>query len=375
MHKPTILVTAAAGKTGAATAMQLLEKGYPVRAMVRRRDERSERLQRAGATVLVGSLEDLVDLQTAMAGAQRAYFCPPLEPGTLRRAALFAAAAEDAKLEVAVVLGQWLADPLHPAVHAGEKWLAGRLFGRIRGVDIVMVQPGWFADNYFAALEPAAQLGIFGMPLGGGLNAPPSNEDIARVVVGALTRPGPHVGKSYRPTGPRLLAPDEIAAILGKVLGRPVVYQDAPLGLFLKVAKVLGLSEFVIAQLHAFLRDYQRNAFGVGAPTDAVHAVGGSAPEGFESVARRYVAASPAVQRTLGRKLRALVNVVRALVTPAPDLDAIARRLGLPHIEHAMPAAESALWRSTHEPAAGTPAMATDRRKGWNDRNALPDDL
>lgn len=29
--KPKILVTAAAGKTGTATTMQLLEKGYPVR--------------------------------------------------------------------------------------------------------------------------------------------------------------------------------------------------------------------------------------------------------------------------------------------------------------------------------------------------------
>jgi hypothetical protein len=40
--------------------------------------------------------------------------------------------------------------------------------------------------------------------------------------------------------------------------------------LFFKVAKSLGISDFVIEELSYFLLDYQRNAFGLGAPTDAV---------------------------------------------------------------------------------------------------------
>jgi len=91
MQKPTILVTGANGKTGGATISQLLAKGYPVRALVQRADHRSELLAKRGAKVVVGSLEDITDLHTAMSGVQRAYFCPPLEPGTLRRASLFAA--------------------------------------------------------------------------------------------------------------------------------------------------------------------------------------------------------------------------------------------------------------------------------------------
>jgi uncharacterized protein YbjT (DUF2867 family) len=91
MLKPAILVTGATGKTGAATIKQLLALGCPVRALVRREDDRSERLRQTGAEVVIGSLEDATDLRTAMANVQRAYYCPPLEPGTLRRAALFAA--------------------------------------------------------------------------------------------------------------------------------------------------------------------------------------------------------------------------------------------------------------------------------------------
>ena len=40
MSQPKILVTGATGKTGGAVVAQLLEKGYPVRAIVRSQDKR-----------------------------------------------------------------------------------------------------------------------------------------------------------------------------------------------------------------------------------------------------------------------------------------------------------------------------------------------
>ncbi len=45
MKNTRILVTGAAGKTGAAVVEQLLERGFPVRALVRRQDRRSARLE------------------------------------------------------------------------------------------------------------------------------------------------------------------------------------------------------------------------------------------------------------------------------------------------------------------------------------------
>ena len=71
---------------------------------------RAERLRQAGAEITIGSLEDFRDLTRVMKNIDRAYFCPPLEPGTLRRATLFAAAAREAKLEAVVQLSQWVAD-------------------------------------------------------------------------------------------------------------------------------------------------------------------------------------------------------------------------------------------------------------------------
>jgi NAD(P)H dehydrogenase (quinone) len=186
------------------------------------------------------------------------------------------------------------------------------------------------------------------LPLGDGLNAPPSNEDIARVIVGGLIDPAPHIGKTFRPTGPRLLSPQDIAAVFGKVLGRKVRYQNAPIDLFLKFGKSIGLSDFIMVQLYFFLLDYQRGSFGVGAPTDTVQEIGGAQPEEFETIVRRYVAQSQFAKRTMGRTAKAAWNLARAMLTSAPDLDAVAEKLGIPRILHGNLAADSLSWQSSH---------------------------
>ena len=157
------------------------------------------------------------------------------------------------------------------------------------------------------------------------------------------------------------MSPGEIASAIGKALGRKVKYQDAPIKLFFKVAKSLGISEFVIEELSYFLLDYQRNAFGIGAPTDAVLEVSGIAPEPFEETARRYVAASGFGKRTFRSNLTAVHNLVAGLLTFAPAPSAIARRLQLPDLNHPVLAAESAAWRAAH---AGEGAGAHSCLKG-----------
>ncbi len=81
--KPRILVTSAAGHTGAAAVTELLKKGFPVRAFVRRQDARSTRLKEAGAEIFVGDLLDMRDLRRALVDVQRAYHCPPFAPNLL----------------------------------------------------------------------------------------------------------------------------------------------------------------------------------------------------------------------------------------------------------------------------------------------------
>lgn len=80
MHKPLILVTGAAGKTGSALVDQLRDRGYPVRAIVRQRDARSDRLAARGADIVIADIRDPDQMLNAMNGVQRAYYCPPISP-------------------------------------------------------------------------------------------------------------------------------------------------------------------------------------------------------------------------------------------------------------------------------------------------------
>ena len=325
MIKPKILVTSATGRTGSAAVRQLLEKEYPVRAFVHRKDHRSEALEKAGAEVFIGDMLDLRDLRAALTDVQRAYFVAPVAPNYLHTGMAFAVAAEEAKLEVVAAMSQWTSSRVHPSLTTRETWLTDKILSWMPSVDVVTVNPGWFADNYFFVLEVIAQLGLMPMPLGQGLNAPPSNEDMARVAVGALINPAPHIGKSYRITGPKLLSPEEIAATFAKVLSRPVQYRDISDKLLLKALKAQGFPEFAYSQLRYYVEDYRRNAFGIGAPTDAVLEVAGREPEDFETIVHSYIANRPEAVRTVGNRLKAIRFFIKMLLTPAPGMESYER--------------------------------------------------
>src|SRR5258706_12202409 len=120
MSKPRILVLTAAGRTGMPVVLQLLDEGFPVTAFVHKADQRSERLKAKGADIVVGSLTDINDMRTAMAGARRAYFCVPNEAGNLQAAAIFTVVAARQKLGTLPALRQWLFNPHPTSVHTAH---------------------------------------------------------------------------------------------------------------------------------------------------------------------------------------------------------------------------------------------------------------
>ena len=243
MINPKILVTGATGKTGGAVVRELLAKGVPVRAMVRTLDLRSAALQARGVEVVVADIFDPGQLMDAMRNVQRAYYCPPYHPFVIQSASAFAAAARETGLEQIVGLSQWLAGPNHPALMSRQLWLIDRMFAALPGIAHTIVNPGFFADSPYLEMMPfAAHLGVFPLPVAGeSRNAPPSVDDIARVAVAALLDPARHAGKSYRPTGPKLLSVVEMTAVIGHVVGHKVRHVRTPLWMFYKAAKAQGL--------------------------------------------------------------------------------------------------------------------------------------
>ena len=363
MTKPKILVTSAAGRTGSAAVFQLLEQGFPVRAFVRRRDARAQALAQAGAEIAAGDLFDYRDLRTALAGVQRAYHCPPFAPNLLNGAALFALAAEEARLEVVALMSGWNAHAAHPSAVTREHWIANQLYRWMPSVDVIHVNPGIFAFIYLLGLPAIVHLGMLVAPFGDGRNAPPSNEDIARVAAGVLANPAPHIGKSYRPTGPALLSPHDIAGILGKVLDRKVRYQDASIKMFVKAARTLGFPDFEIAQMRHYAEEVRSGAYEIGAPTDHVEMVTGRRPEDFENIARRYVNNPSLIHPRLaqGGKAGALAFMLRMMFTRVPSYDAWERHRALPMLAKPLLAQDSSEWRATAEKQALNLLSITER--------------
>lgn len=332
MIKAKVLVTAGAGRTGSAAVHQLLALGFPVRAFVHRRDYRAKLLEQAGAEIFVGDLLDFRDLRKAVQGVQRAYHCPPFGANLLHGSMMFALAAEEAKLEVVALLSGWNPHPTHPALATREHWIANNVYRWMPSVDVIHINPGLFAFVYLLSLPIAVHFGMLVGAFGEGLNAPPSNEDIASVVVGALTDPASHIGKSYRPTGPELISAHDVASVLGRALKRPVSYRNVSSKVFVKAAMAQGFPLFEISQIRHYLAELQRGAFAIGAPTEHVREVGGRPPEPFESIARRYIQ-QPALihpQLAIGSKFDAVRFILRMLRTRAPDFDAWEGKRGHP---------------------------------------------
>ena len=347
MNKPRIIVTGATGKTGSVVVTELLKAGYPVRAMVHREDSRSARLKAAGAEIVIADMSDVERIADALRDVQRAYYCPPYDPYMIQGAVAFAVAAKESRLEQIVGLSQWLASPSHPSLATRQSWLVDRLFSMTPGVAHTIVNPGFFADAYLVTIGLAAHLGVFPWMYGNSRNAPPSNEDIARVAAGALMNPARHAGQSYRPTGPELLGGDDMAQAIGRAVGRSVRVVPTPAWLFMKAARMAGMSIDLMSNVRYYIDDHKRGGFELGAPTTDVLNVTGRSPEDFETIARRY-AAQPRNQRTIANWVREFAEFIISPVRPGFNFDRYDGELRRPFPFQPKSAPESKVWRREH---------------------------
>lgn len=354
MARPRILVTGAAGKTGAAVVEQLLLQGFPVRAVVRRRDGRTARLERLGAEIAIASAHDPDQLAAALKGVHRAYYVPIFAPHATQAAAAFAAAAQESRLEAVVQMSQWLSHPAHPSILTRETWLVDRMFARLPGVAHVIVNPGMFADNFLRTIDMATLLGMFPVFTGDSRSAPVSTEDIAAVVAAVLADPARFAGQSLRPTGPRLLSGRDMAAAVGRATGRRVRAVNLPFAMFLKVARLDGVNPHEALNWRDYVRDHRAGAFELGeAVTDVVSRLTGRPAEEFETIARRY-AARPFAQATFANRARMLARMSVLPLVPGLRIDAYARAHGFPEASRPRLSAEDGRWRLDH----GVPVLA-----------------
>ncbi len=288
MTKPRILVTGSTGKTGTPVVKQLLERGYPVRAFVRRLDERSDRLSKLGAEVAVGDFADLRSIRQAMKGVKRVYFVYPTQGDRLLQAATnVAIAARDEGVKGLVNMSQISAREPAKSPLAFQHWQSEQVLDWAN-IGAVHINPTFFAEDlYLFTGQTIAAEGKMYLPFGEGSHAPVAAEDIARVVVGILEDPQPHAGRRYVLTGPKNMKIGEMAEVLSSELGKPVEYVNLPIEQWRTIlVEKVGFPESLVTHLAAVAQDHQDGIF--SGVTDVVEKVGGQAPQSLGEFVRAH---------------------------------------------------------------------------------------
>src|SRR5437773_11856175 len=128
----SILVTGAAGNHGAggrAVTRLLLERGLPVRAMVRREDDRAAALRTAGAEVVVGDLLEPADVYRVVSGCRRVYFGMSVSTGYLEATVIMAAVARELGVNALINMSQMTVSQMSvqnttPSPQHRQHWLS-----------------------------------------------------------------------------------------------------------------------------------------------------------------------------------------------------------------------------------------------------------
>jgi NAD(P)H dehydrogenase (quinone) len=214
----------------------LRQRNLPVRALVRREDERADALRAIGDEVVVGDLTRAEDIARALAGCRRMYFGMSVSAPYLEATVTAAAVArERGDLEVFVNISQLTVSQMSltemtDSRQRRQHWLGEQALNW-SGLPVVHVRATAFLQHFFFldwAAESIARDGTIRLPFGTGRTSPVDTRDVAEVIATILASPTGHVGKVYELTGPRSQDMHALAAEYSAALGRSVTYIDVP---------------------------------------------------------------------------------------------------------------------------------------------------
>lgn len=241
------VIAGVSGNTGSIVANALLEHGKKVRVIVRDA-KKGEPWKARGAEVAIATVDDEAALTKAFEGATGAYLLSPPDMGATdfiaqRRASFetLARAVEKSKLPHVVLLSSVGAQ--HEAgtgpvrtLHFAEQRLAKT------PAKTTFVRAAYFLENWASVLGAAAQ-GTLPTFLPPELVVPMvATKDIGLVAAKALLEPPSGKSEIIELAGPRDYSSRDIAAVLGKILGKSVEAAVAPLEAVVPTFTSFGIS-------------------------------------------------------------------------------------------------------------------------------------
>lgn len=259
-----ILITGAAGKTGAAVLHRLTQRGEKVRAFVRSEIQAANVTALGAAQVVVGDLRNANLMAQAAQGVRAIYhICPNMHPDEIAIGRGVIAAAQAAGVERLVYHSV-----LHPQTqempHHWNKLAVEELI-LASGLPFTILQPTAYMQNILASWRAIVDEGVYRVPY------PPQTRlslvdvaDVAEVAARMLVEDG-HESATYELVGCPALSQLDVAAALSERVGRPVRVEEVGLDAWERNARSAGLSDYAVETLMQMFRYYARHGL-VGNP-------------------------------------------------------------------------------------------------------------
>jgi NAD(P)H dehydrogenase (quinone) len=252
-----VLITGATGDTGRAAVESAIAIGLDTRAMVHKRDARSEALKKLGVEVALGDHLEIDSVRAAMQGVDAAYFVWPVAPGLIHATVNFAQAAKEAGVATVINQSQRSANRFSTSNSCRDSFLAEQVMNW-SGLGVIHLRPTYFLEWLTYPWQlPYLRQGILRMPVGKGRHSPIAAEDQGRVIAALLRSPEAHIGKTIPISGPVEMGHEQMAAELTEALGRRIVFQDLSIDEYCRSLEAMGVPPYVVQHLSGAMDDYQ----------------------------------------------------------------------------------------------------------------------
>lgn len=271
-----IVVTGATGNIGSKVAAKLLAKGKQVK-VIARHEEKLLELKKQGAIVEVGDLHDAKFLSQAFKGAEAVFLLIPSNlqaeniakfQDTLGEAQIEAVKAAGVK-NILFISSQGAQDTENSGIVTGLARQELRLNKLPEDVNVLSLRPANFMENLFNQIGVIKNMGVIGSPIKGDHRMSMiATQDIAEVAAEKLASLN-FKGKAHLDLlGTRDYTHNEVAAILGKAIGKPELpYIEFPFEDNKKALIQYGISESVADAFNAMYKGINSGVFNVGKRT------------------------------------------------------------------------------------------------------------
>jgi uncharacterized protein YbjT (DUF2867 family) len=269
------VVFGATGNTGSAVADTLLNRKQPVRIVVRSA-EKGVAWKAKGAETAVASLDDVSAVTKAFEGAKGVYLLVPPNYGASawladQRSRMDRAAEAVKNSGIAHVVflssvGGHIPEGTGPirAAHYGEQALGAA------AKNMTILRPSYFMENWVPVIGAARAQGVLPTFIAPQAKIPTtSTKDIGRVGAEQLMAGG-RGRQIVELAGPEEYSPDQVAAALGKLLGREVTAQHAPLSMVVPTFKSFGFSDEAAKFFEEMYASFSTGAIGYEKPASLI---------------------------------------------------------------------------------------------------------